>query len=309
MQRRQTQGPKPTSSPCESHKEDLQGLNEKVDIIGQKSLYFDKIVELLVSERIKTFKLTEHIEHLQRENQELQHLIDNKPIPTTPDNNIPVPFHEETPTIHEITDTSNFCENEERLKEQNNKLRNELENLKSKKIQEDLKAENQKLPCKISSKQLKNQNKKKRKNSQQIRVNIVIAGDSMLNNIEDRLDLNTRKANVSVRPFPGATIEDLKDYITPIARKQPNILIIHTGTNNVRDAKPNDKQRYAKSISPDTNIVLSNIIRRHDYKQEQLGQKIIEINNLLALECKKYKIDLINVTGIGRKGLHPNNFS
>ena len=57
LQRRQRQGPKPTSSPCESHKEDLQRLNEKVDIIGQKSLYFDKIVELLVSERIKTSKL------------------------------------------------------------------------------------------------------------------------------------------------------------------------------------------------------------------------------------------------------------
>ena len=109
----------------------------------------------------------------------------------------------------------------------------------------------------------------------------------------------------------------MKDYITPIARKQPNILIIHTGTNNVRDGKPKDivdklvkLQRYAKSISPDTNIVFSNIIRRQDYKQEQLGQKITEINSLLALECKKYKIDLIdhiNVTGIGRKGLHPNN--
>ena len=69
-------------------------------------------------------------------------------------------------------------------------------------------------------------------------------------------------------------------------------------------------QCYAKSISPDTNIVLSNVIRSHDYKQELLGQKIIEINSLLALECKKYKIDLknhTNVTGIGRKGLHPNN--
>ena len=96
-------------------------------------------------------------------------MIDNKPIPPTPDNNIPVPFYVETPTIHEITDTSNFCENEERLKEQNDKLRNELENLKSKKIQEDLKAENQKLQHEITTlqNQLKttknNQNKKKRK--------------------------------------------------------------------------------------------------------------------------------------------------
>ena len=62
----------------------------------------------------------------------------------------------------------------------------------------------------------------------------------MLNNIEDQFDLNTRKANVSIRPFPGATTEHMKDYITPIARKQPNILIIHTGTKNVRDGKPKD---------------------------------------------------------------------
>ena len=132
---------------------------------------------------------TEHIEHLQRENQELQHLIDNKLVPITPDNNIPVPFYVETPTIYEITDTSNFCENEERMKEQNDKLRNELEKLKSKKIQEDLKAENQKLQHEITA--LQNQLKttkeqpkqeEKIKQSADKKVNIVIAGDSMLNN-------------------------------------------------------------------------------------------------------------------------------
>ena len=31
--------------------------------------------------------------------------------------------------------------------------------------------------------------------------NIVIAGDSMLNNIEDQYNLNTKKANVSIKAF------------------------------------------------------------------------------------------------------------
>ena len=65
--------------------------------------------------------------------------------------------------------------NEERLKEQNDKLRNELENLKSKKIQEDLKAENQKLQHEITSLQTQLKTTKEhpkqeeKKNSPQIR--------------------------------------------------------------------------------------------------------------------------------------------
>ena len=57
-------------------------------------------------------------------------------------------------------------------------------------------------------------------------------------------------------------------------------------------------------------IDLSNIIRRHDSKEERLKDKVINTNTLLALEGKKRKIDLIDnisVTGIGRKGLHSNN--
>ena len=137
----------------------------------------------------------------------------------------------------------------------------------------------------------------------------------MLNNIQDRFNLNTKKANVSIRAFPGSTIEDFKDYVAPLARKKPDALVVHIGTNNVRSDTPKQVtekliqlHRYVKSIAPETKLVLSNIIRRHDY--QNLGKKIIEINSLLAIECKCNKIDLIdniNVTSIGRKGLHPNN--
>ena len=93
------------------------------------------------------------------------------------------------------------------------------------------------------------------------------------------------------------------------------MLIVHIGTNNVCSDTPKQVtekliqlHRHVKSIAPETKLVLSNIIRRHDY--QNLGKKIIEINSLLAIECKCNKIDLIdniNVTGTGRKGLHPNN--
>ena len=54
----------------------------------------------------------------------------------------------------------------------------------------------------------------------------------MLNNIEDQYNLNTKKANVSIRAFPGSAMR-FKDCITPLAQKKPEDLIVHIGTNNV----------------------------------------------------------------------------
>ena len=103
----------------------------------------------------------------------------------------------------------------------------------------------------------------------------------MLNNIEDQYNLNTKKANVSIRVFPGSIIEDFKDYITLLARKKPDALIIHIGTNNVRnDAPPQITEKliqlhkYVKPVSP---VVLSNIIRRHNYQKKHLSKKVIDI--------------------------------
>ena len=193
--------------------------------------------------------------------------------------------------------------------------------VKTKKIQEELQSDNKKLHKEITAlkKELNADKTDKVKEQQKEHSNkkqdIIVAGDSMLNNIEDRFNLNTKKANVSIRAFPGSTIEDFKDYVAPLARKKPDALIVHIGTNNVCSDTPKQVtekliqlHRYVKSIAPQTKLVLSNIIRRHDF--QNLGKKIIEINSLLAIECKRNKIDLIdniNVTSIGRKGLHPNN--
>ena len=107
--------------------------------------------------------------------------------------------------------------------------------------------------------------------------------------------------------------------MTPLARKEPDFLIIHVGTNNIHTERPTelvDKlmklHKFVLSISPSAKVVLSNIISRHDFKKEQLSKKISEVNTMLSIECKKkniYLLDNINVTGIGKKGIHLNNKS
>ena len=72
----------------------------------------------------------------------------------------------------------------------------------------------------------------------QIKGSIYAVGDSMLNMIQENYNVNTKTANVKVHTFSGATIEDLHDYILPIARKEPDNLIIHVGTYNIRNDTP-----------------------------------------------------------------------
>ena len=37
--------------------------------------------------------------------------------------------------------------------------------------------------------------------------------------------------SMKVRSHPGATTEDIVDYVKPIAHKKPKMSVIHTGTN------------------------------------------------------------------------------
>ena len=59
-----------------------------------------------------------------------------------------------------------------------------------------------------------------------------VLGDSLLKGIRrDKISRST-KQRVSVGCFPGATIEDMKDYIKPTLKRKPDHIILHIGTNN-----------------------------------------------------------------------------
>ena len=50
---------------------------------------------------------------------------------------------------------------------------------------------------------------------------------------------------VVVKSFPGASCEDMEDYLKPVVRKEPEHIIIHVGTNDLGSTGAN---RTAESI-------------------------------------------------------------
>ena len=45
---------------------------------------------------------------------------------------------------------------------------------------------------------------------------------------------------MSIKSFSGARVEDMEDYLKPLIRKEPDELILHMGTNNIRDDDPRE---------------------------------------------------------------------
>ena len=143
---------------------------------------------------------------------------------------------------------------------------------------------------------------------------VFIMGDSMIKFIkEDKLPEDYMNKSYVL---PGANAEDMVDFIKPIARRRPEKIIVHVGTNNVKTDKPNQvaekiiaiAEDIAK-ISPATKIGVSGIILRQD--QKALNDKIAKINSVLNTSCTRngwYFIDngRIDKDCLNRGGLHLN---
>ena len=92
---------------------------------------------------------------------------------------------------------------------------------------------------------------------------ILIAGDSMINGIEEK-SLSKKNSNVKVRYFNRALVEDMFYNLVPLMRKKPSALILHVGTNNtVSDSskvilkKINSLISYIKINNPECRIIFS----------------------------------------------------
>ena len=143
----------------------------------------------------------------------------------------------------------------------------------------------------------------------------VVVGDSMVKNLQG-WRLSTEDNHVVVKSFAGATTSDMEDYVKPVIRKEPQKLILHVGTNDLKKLPPN---RIAEGIaniatqiqedSPGTEIVISSLLPRSD--KPELSAKVKETNKLINAICCKSKwkfIDhkLINATCLNSRGLHLN---
>ena len=76
------------------------------------------------------------------------------------------------------------------------------------------------------------------------RKNIVVFGDSILNGFEEH-DIS-KHHSVEVHPDPGAATRDIVDHVKPVARKRPDMLLIHCGTNDI--TSNTDTSKHLKEI-------------------------------------------------------------
>ena len=126
--------------------------------------------------------------------------------------------------------------------------------------------------------------------------------------------LSNKKRLTKVHAFPGATTEDMIDFIRPLASRNPDYLIIHAETNDLINFSTKDSLVDYKDIvdtireiNPNIKVIISSVIQRYD--NNSLQPKIEELNSKLIWFCAKHKlffIDHSNITDIhiGMRGLH-----
>ena len=72
--------------------------------------------------------------------------------------------------------------------------------------------------------------------------NVTVVGDSMVKNLQGWRRLSTEENHVVAKSFAGATTSDMEDYVKPVIRKEPQKLILHVGTNDLKKLPPNRDQ-------------------------------------------------------------------
>ena len=111
-----------------------------------------------------------------------------------------------------------------------------------------------------------------------------------------RCKLSDREEKMVVKHFSESAIEDLKTYIQPPLKRDPDWVIIHVGTNDLRSSQ--DPKTIAKNIidiakSSTTNkneILVSSIVSRRD----NLNGKGRQVNNILQKLCVENNFAYVN---------------
>ena len=137
---------------------------------------------------------------------------------------------------------------------------------------------------------------------------IMILGDSMVKNIHSWKLRAALRQNVVVRSFPGAKTNDMMHYIKPAADKNPDLFIIHCGTNDLRsetsaETVANNISKVALSLQKENaTILISGICPRGD----DLNEKAHKVNEKLKDICNSRNIGYINNNNL-EASKHLNN--
>ena len=130
---------------------------------------------------------------------------------------------------------------------------------------------------------------------------ITILGDSMIKDLKHR-DFQQRFPNhrFYVKSYPGATTADMAHYIQPSVQRQPDLFVVHCGTNTLKEEKcakdiANEIATLASSVKRTENdVIVSSIIGRED----ELKSKAAEVNVFLKQMCQELDIGYLDHSNI-----------
>jgi predicted transcriptional regulator len=141
-------------------------------------------------------------------------------------------------------------------------------------------------------------------------VDVAIVGDSMLKYVNPSKLRKSLKRNVNVKTFPGAKVVDMHHYVKPTLNNSPDYLIMHVGTN---DLKQNSPHQISMSITnlgqeinrkyPTTKLIISELITRND--DPQINTKVKQVNTKLLQVCTNNNWGHISHKNIVGKHLNP----
>ena len=99
--------------------------------------------------------------------------------------------------------------------------------------------------------------------------------------------LSDDKNKVVVKYFSGAKTKDMESYIIPTLEQNPETIIIHSGTNDLKSDSSleeiaRDIIKLTTSCKTETNkLILSSIVPRYN----NLNEKATRVNKYLKKEC------------------------
>ena len=70
-----------------------------------------------------------------------------------------------------------------------------------------------------------------------MKCNTVVVGDSIIKYVKG-WELSEATEQATVKSFSGASLQDMRDFIKPILRKNSDKLVLHVGTNDLRYSEP-----------------------------------------------------------------------
>ena len=140
-----------------------------------------------------------------------------------------------------------------------------------------------------------------------MRKKITVIGDSMVNFLRSD-EMSSANNTVNIMKYPGSTTDDMVDYVRPLTRKKPDVIIMHVGTNDLtKGVNTMSKVRKIVSVIQEVdstrNIQLgfSSIVQRAD---KDYSKEIKDINTRLKSYCLGKGLIFVDNSNIGESCLN-----